>query len=93
MAEEYIARGFLIGLGGKVTNPQEAILRDAVRHIPLESMVLETDCPYLVPYGHKGPNHSLFLPLICETIAEIKGCSAKQVEEHTYRNAMTLFRL
>lgn len=90
IAKEYIRRGFLIGIGGKVTNPNNVELRDAVRQIPLEFIVLETDCPYLIPYGFKGINHSLFLPMICETVADLKGISPKEVEDQTFRNAMNL---
>lgn len=93
IASEYIRRGFLIGIGGKVTNPDNTELREAVKQMPLDVIVLETDCPYLIPYGYKGTNHSLFLPMICDAVAEIKGISAKEVEESTYQNAMRLFSL
>lgn len=93
IANEYIRRGFLIGIGGKVTNPDNVELRDAVRQIPLEAIVLETDCPYLIPYGFKGTNHSLFLPMICETVAGLKGISSKEVETQTFHNAMNFIGL
>ena len=67
-------------------------LKETVEEIPLEKIVLETDCPYMAPEPHRGKrNSSLYLPHIIEKIAEIKGTTKEIVTQVTYDNAMRLF--
>ena len=62
--------------------------------IPLERIVIETDCPYLAPEPYRGKrNSSLYLPYVVERIAELKGVTVRQVEEATWENACKLYRL
>ncbi len=64
------------------------------KEIPLESIVLETDCPYLAPEPFRGKrNSSLYLPYVAEKIAEIKGVSAEEVVRQTEENSRQLYRL
>ena len=60
-------------------------------YIPMERIVLETDCPYLTPEPLEGYNTSKNLPLIAETVAELKNLDVRQVKAETTKNARTLF--
>ena len=94
MAREYVKMGFFIGIGGVVTFKNARKLVEVVEDIPLESLVLETDCPYLTPTPYRGErNSSAYLPLVAEKIAEIKGISVDEVYDVTYKNALKLYRL
>ena len=74
MAREYVKMGYYIGVGGVVTFKNSKKLKEIVEEIPLESIVLETDCPYLAPTPFRGKrNSSLYLPYVVEAIAELKG--------------------
>ena len=90
---ERIARlgGFVVGIGGVVTYKKSPLL-ESVPHIPLESIVLETDSPYLSPVPLRGKrNEPKNLVYICEQIARLKGCTPEEVAEATTHNARTLF--
>lgn len=94
MAIEYVKMGYYIGVGGVVTFKNGRNLKETVKAIPLESILLETDCPYLAPVPHRGErNSSLFLPLVVEEIAALKGMHPKQVMDVTEKNAKRLFNL
>jgi TatD DNase family protein len=92
-AKAYIDRGYMIGIGGAITYKENAELREIVKKIPLESIVLETDAPYVRPYGLNGNNSPVNIPYIAEVVADIKGIPAEMVEEQTTLNAKKLFRL
>ena len=94
MAQEYVKMGYYIGVGGVVTFKNSKKLKEIVEEISLESIVLETDCPYLAPTPFRGKrNSSLYLPYVVEAIAELKGISAEQVIEQTEKNARDLYQL
>ena len=94
MAREYVKMGYYIGVGGVVTFKNSKKLKEIVEEISLESIVLETDCPYLAPPPFRGKrNSSLYLPYVVEAIAELKGISAEQVIEQTEKNARNLYQL
>lgn len=85
--------GFLIGIGGVVTYKKSA-LPDIVRALPLESIVLETDSPYLAPVPHRGQrNESAYVSIVAQKVAEIKGISFDEVADATTDNAQRLFDL
>ncbi len=93
IAKEYIKMGFLLGIGGVVTF-KNSKLPLVVREIPLESIVLETDSPYLTPTPYRGSvNSSKYIPIIAEKIAEIKEISTSEVASVTTNNALKLFDL
>ena len=93
-ALEYVKMGFHIGVGGVVTFKNARRLKEVVRAIPLESIVLETDCPYMAPEPHRGErNSSLFLPYVVREIAALRNIAPETVEETTWRNARRLYRL
>ncbi len=94
MAKEYVRLGYMIGVGGVVTFKNARVLKEVVAQIPLESIVVETDCPYLAPAPHRGKrNSSLYLPLIIGEIARIKGVEPETVEQQTYHNACKVYRM
>ncbi len=94
MAIEYIKMGFYIGVGGVVTFKNGKKLKETVEAIPLEKIVLETDCPYLAPEPNRGKrNSSLNLSYIAREIANIKNLEYEEVIEATSNNAKRLYKL
>lgn len=94
IAEEILDMGFYIGIGGVVTFTNAKKLKEAVERIPLDRIVLETDCPYLSPEPNRGKrNTSLNLPYVAKEIARIKNISYEEVVEATMNNAKALYRI
>ncbi|MBP3451929.1 MAG: TatD family hydrolase [Agathobacter sp.] len=92
MALEFIKMGYYIGVGGVVTFKNAKKLIETVEAIPLERILLETDCPYMAPEPYRGKrNSSLYLTYVRDKIAEIKGISPEEVERVTEANARALF--
>lgn len=90
-ANIYISMRFLLGIGGVVTF-KNSKLKDVVREIPLESIVLETDSPYLTPVPYRGKvNSSKYLEYIAKFISDIKNISVSELAEITSKNASSLF--
>ena len=82
-----------VGVGGVVTF-KKASLAEAVKRIPLDRILLETDSPYLTPVPHRGErNESRYIPLIAARIAELKGTGVDEVAEATTANARRLFNI
>ena len=93
MARAFIELGFMLGIGGVLTF-KNSKLYQVVEKLPLSSIVLETDSPYLTPEPHRGEmNESKYIPLIAEKIAQIKGISLSEVEKITTDNAKRVFDL
>lgn len=91
-ALSYVDMGYCIGVGGVVTFQNGRKLKETVETVPLDHILLETDCPYLAPEPNRGRrNSSIFLPFIRDAVAEIKGVSPDEVEKVTYENAKRLF--
>ena len=94
MAREYVKMGYYIGVGGVVTFKNAKKLKAAVEEIPLERILLETDCPYLAPVPFRAKrNSSLNLPYVAEEIAALKGITSEEVIQQTEKNARELYRL
>ena len=90
-ANIYISMGFLLGIGGVVTF-KNSKLKDVVKELFLESIVLETDSPYLTPVPFRGKiNSSKYLEFIANFIADIKNISLEELAEITSKNASSLF--
>jgi len=93
IAMEYVKLGWYIGVGGVVTFKNGKKLVEAVREIPIERIVLETDAPYMSPEPYRGTrNSSINLKYVASKIAEIKEMDVKEVEEITFRNSLEVYK-
>ena len=91
-ALEYVDMGYYIGVGGVVTFKNARKLKETVEAIPLERILLETDCPYMAPEPNRGKrNSSLYLTYVADAIAGLKGVTPEEVKTVTYENALRLF--
>ena len=94
MAQEYIKMGFYIGVGGVVTFKNAKKLKEVVEAIPLTSIVLETDSPYLSPVPFRGKrNSALNIPYVAKEIAALKGVTEEEVYDVTFKNSLKLYRM
>lgn len=92
IAREVVKMGFFIGIGGVVTFKNAKKLKEVAEQVPIDSIVLETDCPYLAPVPFRGKrNSSLYLPYVAEEIARIKGMDPEEVIGRTWQNARRLY--
>lgn len=92
MAREYLNMGYYIGIGGVVTFKNGRKLKEVAEYVPLDSIVLETDAPYLAPVPFRGKrNCSLYLKYVAEELAQLKGISAEEVCAVTFENAKRLY--
>jgi TatD DNase family protein len=93
-ALEVIKREWYISFSGIITFKKSHELREIVKDVPLNQMLIETDSPYLAPQSHRGKtNEPAYLPEVAATIADAKGISIEEVAQATASNARTLFSL
>lgn len=91
-AGKYLDMGFYIGIGGVVTFKNARKLLEAAQYVPMDRILLETDCPYLAPEPNRGKrNSSLNLTYIAAKIAEIKGLPYEEVVDITSQNARRMY--
>ncbi|MFH0948606.1 MAG: TatD family hydrolase [Elusimicrobiota bacterium] len=91
-AEKFLQLGLYIGIDGPVTYPNANNLREVVKKIPLEKILLETDSPYLPPQSFRGKrNEPSYIKYIAEKIAEIKEMPVPEISKTTDENAEKLF--
>lgn len=94
MAEELMAIGFLISFAGNVTFKKAENLREAARVVPLDRLLIETDCPFLTPVPHRGKrNEPGFVVHTAAFLAELYGIQAEEVAEQTTQNFLRFFDL
>jgi TatD DNase family protein len=92
MARSCIDLGFYLSFTGNITYPKNTELREVVAGIPIDRILIETDCPYLSPQPFRGKrNEPAYVKLTAEKIAEIKGLTLADVSRVTNRNAYDLF--
>ncbi|WP_436374392.1 TatD family hydrolase [Cytobacillus sp. BC1816] len=92
IAKECVDMNFFISLGGPVTFKNAKKPKEVADVIPLEKLLIETDCPYLTPHPFRGKrNEPSYVKLVAEQIAEIKGLSVEEVAQATTENAKKLF--
>jgi TatD DNase family protein len=90
-AKEMIDLGFVLGIGGTVTYAKSD-LPDVLRQVPLESIVLETDAPYLPPVPHRGKrNETAFIRHVADVLSETKVLPLSQIARVTTENALRVF--
>lgn len=94
MSKELIKLGYMFSFGGVVTFANARSCHEVVRSIPIEYIMLETDCPYLAPHPHRGKrNDSGYINLVAQKIAELKNMPADEVIRKTGENAKNFFSL
>lgn len=94
MAREILKIGMYLGVGGVLTFKNARCLPAVVVDSPIDRLLLETDAPYLAPVPHRGElNHSDYIHLVAERMAEIKGISKYDVLQKTFENAEILFNI
>lgn len=94
MAFACIDLGFSLSIPGTVTFKNAAVVQEVVRRVPLEWLLVETDCPFLTPVPHRGKrNEPAHVRLVAQKIAEIKGISLEEVAAATTANARRVFGL
>lgn len=92
MAREFIKIGYKLGIGGIITYKNAKNIREVVKNIDLSHILLETDSPYLTPVPYRGKSNSPeYIPLIANTIADIKNISINDVSKVTTANAEEIF--
>ena len=92
MAREFIKIGYKLGIGGIITYKNAKNIREVVKNIDLSHILLETDSPYLTPIPYRGKSNSPeYIPLIANTIADIKNISINDVSEVTTASAEEIF--
>lgn len=92
LAEAALEMGLYISFTGNLTFPKAEIIRQAAKDIPLERIMIETDCPFLSPQEYRGKrNEPSYVIKVAEKIAEIKALSLEEVAIATTRNAHQLF--
>ena len=94
LAHELVRRGWYIGFTGVVTfkNARRAV--ETAQSIPLDRILIETDCPYMAPEPYRGRrNDPSYVPLVAQKIAALRGISAEETAQATWDNACRLFRI
>ena len=92
MAAECIDMGFSISIPGAVTFGKSEKLQEVAKRIPLTSILLETDAPYLTPHPHRGKrNEPAYVIHTLRKVAELKGVSPEELASATYQNTKTVF--
>jgi TatD DNase family protein len=99
-ARRVIEAGFHLGFDGPITyprgkgDPDPEVSRAVVREMPLDRLLIETDCPYLTPQrfgGKKRRNEPAYVVAVAEKVAELRGMSVAEVAAATTANALALF--
>ncbi|RTE87274.1 MULTISPECIES: TatD family hydrolase [Gammaproteobacteria] len=94
MAKQAIDLGFYISISGIATFNNAKKLREVVKALPIDRMLIETDSPWLAPVPHRGKeNQPGFVPHVAQCIAGVKGISVAEVAEQTRTNFYDLFKL
>ncbi len=94
MAKEIIKLGMYIGFGGVLTFKNAVKSVDVLKEIPMERLLLETDCPYMAPVPMRGKrNQSDYIRYVAQKIAEIKASDPQSVLDITTENTMRLFKI
>ena len=104
IAEQYLKLGYHFGIGGSLLQQEEraGALWEAVKHIPLDKILVETDAPFILPYCkdviqpkllRRARNTSLILPVVIEKLANLKSVSTEIVEQKVFENTIHLFHL
>ncbi len=92
--KRFVDAGYLLSFTGIITYPKSNDLRETVKMCPLESMMIETDAPYLAPESKRGQrNEPAFVREVAECIAAVKGIDLAEVDRVTSQNAINFFKI
>ncbi|NLE99959.1 MAG: hydrolase TatD, partial [Anaerolineales bacterium] len=92
--DQIMALPFCVGIGGPVTFPKSEDLRQAAARVPLERLLVETDCPYLTPQPYRGRrNEPAYVRYVVEEIARVRGMAVDTLARATAEAARRLFEL
>jgi TatD DNase family protein len=93
-ARAFIDQGAYISFSGVVTFPKAVEVQEAAKFVPLDRMLVETDCPFLAPVPHRGKrNEPAYVVETAKTIAALKGISLEEVASATFQNTQDAFNL
>lgn len=93
-AKKILDLGFYISFAGILTFQKATALREVAKEVPLDRLLVETDCPYLTPEPHRGKrNEPAYVKLVAQTLAAVKGLSLEEIANQTTENAHKLFGL
>jgi len=93
-AKECLKLGYYIGITGVVTFKNAKVIKEVAKIVPLDKLLVETDCPYMAPTPYRGKrNQSDYIQYIIEEIAQLKGITKEEVEENTIKNGKNLLYL
>jgi TatD DNase family protein len=91
-ARHYLQLGFYLSFTGIITFKNAEPLRDVVRQVPLDRILVETDSPYLTPVPYRGKrNEPAYVTLVAETVAKVKNLPLEEVARSTTQNVKDLF--
>ena len=91
-AKEIVSLGMYIGIGGVITFKNAKRLPEVAKELPLDRLLLETDCPYLAPEPFRGKLcNSAMIEYTAKRLAEIRNISYEEVLDAAFENAMNLF--
>ena len=94
LAREYVKMGYFIGVGGVVTFKNSRKIKEVLENIPIEHIVLKTDCPYMAPVPLRGTrNDPGNLSYVADKIAELKNMTSDEVIRITTENAKRVYRI
>ncbi|WP_445002324.1 TatD family hydrolase [Exiguobacterium alkaliphilum] len=94
LLERCLRMNFYISLGGPVTFKNAKVPKEVAKQVPLDRLLVETDCPYLTPTPFRGKrNEPAYVTYVAEEIAALRGISLEELAEATTANAKRLFRL
>ena len=94
IAREYLNMGFYIGIGGVLTFKNARKLKEVADYVPLDRIVIETDCPYMAPEPNRGKrNDSGNLVYVVRTLAERKNVSDEEILRQTWKNGTAVYRM
>ena len=92
--KECVKEGYYIALGGIVTFKNALKPKEVAKEIPLDKLLIETDCPYLTPHPHRGEeNEPAYVKFVAEEIARIKDISFDEIADCTTKNALKVFKI
>ncbi|MFA5022137.1 MAG: TatD family hydrolase [Patescibacteria group bacterium] len=87
-------QGFFVGFTGIITFPKTQVLAEVIKSLPLEAVLIETDCPWLAPVPFRGQrNVPQYVKYVAQKIAEIRETEYNKIEEQTFKNALNLFNI